>query len=980
MNLLVKLLSGNEREISKMRKMAESVNAYESRLKLLSDEELRAKTAEFRERLSKGETLDDLLPEAFAVVREGSVRTIGQRHYDVQLIGGIVLHQGRIAEMRTGEGKTLVATLPLYLNALEGKGAHLITVNDYLAKFHANWMGQVYSFLGLTVGALQGSSIETGEYEASYIYDADYVNEEEPLYTHLRRVDKRDAYLADITYGTNHVYGFDYLRDNMAFSGEELAQRELHYAIVDEVDSILIDEARTPLIISGMAEASTDLYYRMDRVIARLVAEQDYTVDEKAKTAMLSDEGITKVEQGIGVENLSDDPELMHHANAALKARTLFKKDVDYVVKDGEVIIVDEFTGRLMFGRRFSDGLHQALEAKEGVKIENESQTLATITYQNYFRLYDKLAGMTGTAKTEEEEFRKIYALDVVTIPTNKPVQRTDFPDVIYKTQEAKLRGMAREIVRLHARLQPVLVGTRSIETSEIVSDRLSAPNLQLLAAVMILRAVIEDKKDLKGEARNERIKLLNTRFGELTLSKLLPLSRELGVKLDMLVPENVQNFASILDVTDDVEIARIGEILSDGIPHNILNAKYHEREAQIIAEAGRLAQVTIATNMAGRGVDILLGGKPDDSNHVLKEDADAVTSAGGLFILGTERHESRRIDNQLRGRAGRQGDPGASRFHVSLEDELWRVFGDKLQNRMMDVWEEDQEIDTKILSRLIEKTQKKMESHYFEMRKQVLQYDDVMNVQREVIYGQRRQILEGVDLRPTIEDYLQKTVANAVGAYCSESVSRSEWNTAELFEMLDDIFPLSLYVKQSDLNGKNPDQLVNLLTEAAETAYAEREKDLTPELMRDLERHIALRAINSKWMEHLDAMDYLREGIGLRSYAQIDPLVAYKKEAFGMFDQMLESIQDEIIRMVYRVRIQREENPYHPAYRNVQMSGGDFAPPPPGIQQAGNPVPIAPQPQSPMRARARAGRNDPCPCGSGKKYKKCCLPKDEQQ
>lgn len=981
MNLLMKMLSGNEREIAKMRKVAETINAYEPKMKALSDEELRGKTAEFRSRLSSGETLDDLLPEAFAVVREAAVRTIGQRHYDVQMIGGMVLHQGRIAEMRTGEGKTLVATLPMYLNALDGKGAHLITVNDYLAKFHANWMGQVYHFLGLTVGALQGSSVETGEYEASYVYDPDYINEEEPTYVHLRRVDKRDAYLADITYGTNHVYGFDYLRDNMAFSADELAQRELHYAIVDEVDSILIDEARTPLIISGMAEASTDLYYRMDRVVARLVAEADFTVDEKAKTAMLSDEGITKVEQGIGVENLSDDPELMHHANAALKARTIFKRDVDYVVKDGEVIIVDEFTGRLMFGRRFSDGLHQALEAKEGVKIENESQTLATITYQNYFRLYDKLGGMTGTAKTEEEEFRKIYGLDVVTIPTNKPVKRIDYADVIYKTQEAKLRGIARELVRLHSALQPVLVGTRSIETSEIVSDRLSAPNLQLLAACLILRAEIENKKDLKGEARDERIKLLNTRFGELTFSKLLPLSKELGVKLDMLVPENSKRFASFLGISDPTGVERVAEILADGIPHNVLNAKYHEREAQIIAEAGRLGQVTIATNMAGRGVDILLGGKPESDQPVNKEDAESVTQVGGLFILGTERHESRRIDNQLRGRSGRQGDPGGSRFHVSLEDELWRVFGDKLQNRMMDVWEEDTEIDTKILSRLIEKTQKKMESHYFEVRKHVLQYDDVMNVQREVIYGQRRQILEGVDLRVTIEDYLGKTVAGAVGAYCNEATPRSEWNVDELFEMLDDIFPLSQYMKKEDLSGKNPDQLTSVLTEAAEHAYVDRENDLTPELMRDLERHIALRVINTKWMEHLDAMDYLREGIGLRGYAQQDPLVAYKKEAFGMFDQMLESVQDDIVRMVYRVRVQKEESPLHNPYRNVQMSGGEYAPPPPGVQQAtGNSIPIPPPTQAPVRARSRAGRNDPCPCGSGKKYKKCCLPKDDTE
>ncbi|MHB0912486.1 MAG: preprotein translocase subunit SecA [Armatimonadota bacterium] len=956
MGILSYLFSGNEREIAKFRKTVEVINGYEPGIGKLSDSELRAKTEEFKRRLAGGETLDDLLPEAFAVVREAGKRTIGMRHFDVQMIGGMVLHQGRIAEMRTGEGKTLVATLPLYLNALEGRGVHLITVNDYLAKFHANWMGGLYSFLGLSVGALQGSNAETGELEASYIYDPEFENEEEPIYRHLKRCEKRDAYLADITYGTNHVYGFDYLRDNMAFREDELVQRELHYAIVDEVDSILVDEARTPLIISGQAQQSTDMYYKMDRVVARLVKERDYTLDEKAKTAMLTDEGMERVEQGIGVANLTEDPDLMHHANAALKARAVFRNDVDYVVKDGQVIIVDEFTGRLMFGRRYSDGLHQAIEAKEGVKIEHESQTLATITYQNYFRLYNKLCGMTGTAKTEEEEFRKIYGLDVVIIPTNKPMVRQDNPDVIYKSEEAKLRGITAEILRLHSQQQPVLVGTRSIEMSELLSARLSPEKLQLLAATLVLRAKLADAKDMD---KKTWAKTLNTKFGELTLGKLAPLARALAVSPDMLRPENVQQVAGILGIQETESLAKS---LAEGIPHNVLNAKYHEREADFIAEAGRVGAVTIATNMAGRGVDILLGGKPEEGQPKNPE-AEEVVTRGGLFILGSERHESRRIDNQLRGRAGRQGDPGASRFHVSLEDELWRVFGDKTQSPLLASWEEDMAMDSKLLSKMIERTQRKMESHYFEMRKHVLQYDDVMNVQREVIYGQRKKILEGHNLRPTIIEYLHKTVQDAVDTYCPEAVYPSEWDTATLFELLNEIFPLAAYAKPEELAGKKRDELLELLDGVVDRTYEEREKEIGEELMRDIERHIALRAINNKWMEHLDSMDYLREGIGLRGYAQIDPLVAYKKEAFGMFEQMLENVQDEIVRMVYRVQLQREEP--QTQYRNLRMFGGDVPAPDQGS---------GPAQQAPVHVGGKVGRNDLCPCGSGKKYKKCCL------
>jgi preprotein translocase subunit SecA len=982
MSFIASLFNGNEREIAKMRKVCEKINSYEPELESLSDEQLRAKTVEFRERLTKNETLDDLLPEAFAVVREASKRTTGLRHFDVQMIGGMVLHQGRIAEMRTGEGKTLVATLPMYLNALEGKGAHLVTVNDYLAKYHAQWMGQVYDFLGLTVGALQGSSVETGEMEASYIFDAGYVNEEEPLYPNLRRCEKRESYMADITYGTNHVYGFDYLRDNMAFSKEELSQRELNYAIVDEVDSILVDEARTPLIISGQAAASTDLYFKMDRVVRRLMPERDYAIDEKAKTATLTEEGVDNVEKGIGVDNLSDNMELMHHASAALKAHTVFKKDVDYVVKEGQIIIVDEFTGRLMFGRRYSDGLHQALEAKEGVKIEHESQTLATVTYQNYFRLYEKLAGMTGTALTEEEEFRKIYGLDVVVIPTNMPMVRKDLPDVIYKSEEAKLRGITIEILTRHVRHQPVLVGTRSIDMSERVSERLAADKLQLLSATFVLRAKLEEKKDVDKESRATWNATLNAKFHELTLGKLNPLAKLLGISIDMLAPENVERLAAIMEIKDAAEMERLGVCLSEGIKHNVLNAKYHESEAQIIAEAGRMLAVTIATNMAGRGVDIILGGKPDGTSSVRNAEAEEVIKAGGLCIIGSERHESRRIDNQLRGRAGRQGDPGASRFFISLEDELWRVFGDKSQSPWLASWTEDMAMDSKILSKMIERTQKKMEEHYFEIRKHVLQYDDVMNVQRETIYGQRRMILEGADLRNTILEYLHKTITDGIEAHCPETLHPSEWDTDTLFEYLNDIYPLSLYATAEDLKGKKRPELEDLLIGVLDRTYEEREQQFSSELMRDLERHIALRAINSKWMEHLDAMDYLREGIGLRGYAQQDPLVAYKKEAFEMFSMMLENIQDEITRTIFRVQVQTEPQPqqYYNPYRNVQMFGGDTAPPP-GLDigpEGELERRSMPQQRMPVHAAKKAGRNDPCPCGSGKKYKKCCLREDE--
>ena len=982
MSLLTWLFDGTEREIAKFRKVAEKINELEPGIQTLSDEQIKGKTEEFKKRLANGETLDDLLVEAFAVVREASKRTTGMRPFDVQMIGGMVLHEGRIAEMRTGEGKTLVATLPLYLNSLEGRGAHLITVNDYLAKYHAQWMGKVYNFLGLSVGALQGSNPETGELEASYLYDPDYTNEDEPVYLNLRRCDKQEAYLADVTYGTNHVYGFDYLRDNMAFTKDELVQRDLHYAIVDEVDSILIDEARTPLIISGQAAKSSDLYYKMDKVVARLMDERDYAIDEKSKTATLTEEGMSRVEQGIGIEDLSEDMEMMHHATASLKARTVFKKDIDYIVKDGQVIIVDENTGRLMFGRRYSDGLHQAIEAKEGVKIEHESQTLATITYQNYFRLYTKLCGMTGTAKTEEDEFRKIYGLDVVAIPTNKPMIRQDFPDVIYKSEESKIRGIILEILRLHSHKQPVLVGTRSIEMSERVSARLDPDKLQLLAATFVLRTALEEKKEIDAGERQQYADILNLKFGELTFGKLAPVARALGIPIDMLKDENVNRLAQSMGITEQEEIDRLGECLSDGITHNVLNAKFHEQEAQIIADAGMIGTVTIATNMAGRGVDIILGGKPAGSTADKNPGAEEVVKRGGLAIIGSERHESRRIDNQLRGRAGRQGDPGLSRFYVSLEDELWRLFGDKTKSPLLSSWQEDMSIDHKWLSWSIERTQKKMEAHYFDIRKHVLQYDDVMNVQREVIYGQRKKILEGHNLKPTILEYLHKTVVDNVSMYCPDGVHPNEWDTDTLYELLNEIFPLGVYATAEDIKKKNRRDLEEFLDQVVDKTYEDREQQIGEELMRDIERHIALRAINNKWMEHLDAMDYLLEGIGLRGYAQIDPVVAYKKEAFTMFDQMLHAVQDEISSMIFRVQLTTENDTLRNPYRNIQMHEADMMPQMPDDNGANENIANlfqGPNPgQAPAHSANRAGRNDPCPCGSGKKYKKCCMREDE--
>ncbi|NMC32189.1 MAG: preprotein translocase subunit SecA [Veillonellaceae bacterium] len=818
----------NENEIRRMEEYVERINSLEPAMQKLSDASLAAKTVEFRQRLENGEAIDTLLPEAFAVVREASVRTTGMRHFDVQLLGGVTLHEGKIAEMKTGEGKTLVATLPVYLNALEGKGVHLVTVNDYLAKRDSEWMGKIYNFLGLSVGLI------------SHGLDFD---------------ERKAAYAADITYGTNNEFGFDYLRDNMVIYADQMVQRPLNYAIVDEVDSILIDEARTPLIISGPGEKSTDLYYVLAKIVPKLREGEDYTVDEKMHTVAPTEAGVAKAEKALNVRNLyeNENMELSHHFNQALRAHALMHRDRDYVVKDGEVIIVDEFTGRLMFGRRYSDGLHQAIEAKEGVKIERESQTLASITFQNYFRMYNKLAGMTGTAKTEEQEFRKIYSLDVIVIPTHRPMIRADHPDVIYKTKRGKYKAAVAEIAELHAKGQPVLVGTTSIAQSEDLSAMLKR----------------------------------------------------------------------------------------QGIPHNVLNAKFHEMEAQIISQAGQRSAVTIATNMAGRGTDIVLG--------------EGVPELGGLHIIGTERHESRRIDNQLRGRSGRQGDPGSSRFYLSLEDDLMRLFGAENISSLMDKlgMEEDEPIEHSLITRSIEQAQKKVEAQHFNTRKNVLEYDDVMNQQREVIYGQRRQILHGENLRENIFFMIEKLIDHGIDLYANEKTHEEEWDFDGLMEYSLDLFAAEGDLKKSELETMSREEIREDLLEAANENYDRRELLFGAENMRELEKVVMLKVVDAKWMDHLDAMDMLRQGIGLRAYGQKDPLIEYKIEAFDMFGQMIEHIQEDIVRYIYRVNIvtQAEDR-----LAQATTSHGDDA-----------------GPKEPVRAKETVGRNELCPCGSGKKYKKCC-------
>jgi len=893
MAFLKSLFDGNEREIARLRRTVDRVNALEAQIAPLSDEALAAKTVEFRTRVTQGETLDDLLPEAFAVAREAGKRVMQMRHFDVQIIGGAVLHEGKVAEMRTGEGKTLVATLAAYLNALAGTGVHVVTVNDYLAKRDAEWMSPLYNFLGLTVGVIQ--------------------HDMEPAA-------RRAAYESDITYVTNNEVGFDYLRDNMAWRLEDMVQRPLTFAIVDEVDSILIDEARTPLIISGQGHDATELYAQFAKVLPRLVKDEDFTVDEKAHAVPITEKGVAKVEKILGVTNLYDQRnlELTHQLNAALKAWHLFHRDQQYIVKDGEVVIVDEFTGRLMYGRRYSDGIHQAIEAKEGLTVRSEDQTLATITFQNYFRLYKKLAGMTGTAKTEEREFREIYGLDVVVIPTNRPVSRQDAQDIVYRSEEAKFNAVVDEIIAEHQKGRPVLVGTRSIEKSERLA--------------MLLRR--------------------------------------------------------------------------KGVECNVLNAKYHEQEAQIIKDAGQPGAVTIATNMAGRGVDIKLG--------------EGVAERGGLHIIGTERHESRRIDNQLRGRAGRQGDPGSTRFYIALEDELMRLFGQERLQKMMDFvkFTDETPIEAGLLSRSIENAQSKVENHNYEMRKHVLEYDDVMNKQREVIYADRRRVLAGESLRDTMLETLRTKVDYAVDTGAPPEEHPSEWDLEEILNEVELIFPVRDRIGVADLENLDRDGMKAALYAIGLERYEAKEAEVGPELMRMIEsQYIMLPIIDRLWVDHLYVMDALKTGIGLRGYGQKDPRVEYEKEAYEIFEDLKNTIADEAIKAVFSVRIERKDDE-----PGSDGSGGlpvpqDIPPAAPSGQSASSlpdlgfePIPagamvpqayqrpaldaaaaeriLGPAPKGPSATAVRTnldtepakpvtnadkvGRNEPCPCGSGKKYKKC--------
>ena len=829
----------NDKEVKRLRAKVDEINGFEEGLKNLSDSSLARYTEKFRDRLAEGETLDDILPEAFAVVREGSRRILGMRHFDVQMMGGICLHEGKIAEMRTGEGKTLVATLPTYLNALTGKGVHIVTVNDYLAKRDSIEMGRLYNFLGLSVGLVR--------------HDMDFP-------------ERKYAYSCDITFGTNNEFGFDYLRDNMVVDMKQMVQRELNYAIVDEVDSILVDEARTPLIISGPGTKPTETYVRMAKAVNVLQEGVDYTVDEKAKTVAPADTAIPKIEKALGIKNMYDpeNMEMSHCFMAALRAKALMKRDRDYVVKDGEIIIVDEFTGRLMQGRRYSDGLHQAIEAKEGLEVQRESQTLASITFQNYFRMYNKLSGMTGTAKTEEDEFLKIYKLPVIVIPTNRPIARIDHPDVIYKTKRAKYKAVANDVEEIHKKGQPVLIGTTSITQSEELSRILS-------------------QRD---------------------------------------------------------------------IPHNVLNAKFHEQEAEIIADAGQKFAVTIATNMAGRGTDIKLG--------------EGVPELGGLFIVGTERHESRRIDNQLRGRAGRQGDPGESRFYLSLEDDLLRLFGSDNIAHIMDRlgMGEDDPIEHKLITRSIENAQKKVEGRNFDMRKHVLEYDDVMNQQREVIYGERRKVLLGDNLREHILGMLGGIIEAQMNQYANEKLYPEEWSLENLITDAEGIYAPKGRMKLEELEDMSRDELQDFLNQVAEESYTQREQLFGEDNMRELEKIIMLRVVDNRWMEHLDRMDMLREGIGLLAYGQRQPLVEYKIRGHEMFNQMIASIQNDIASLIFRVNIITREQQEAMERENQQRMAAAKANHGDDFQE---------NVKQPVKNGEKIGRNDPCPCGSGKKYKNCC-------
>jgi preprotein translocase subunit SecA len=1109
MSLFSAIFDSTRRDLKRARALVERINALGPEMQRLTDEQMAAKTAEFRDRLAHGETLDDLLVEAYALVREATWRVLGHRqvrflvfregritpeeaivtleeadryeerlraegvryererymaHFDVQMIGAIVLHWGRVAEMRTGEGKTQVAVPALYLNALEGKGAHLLTHNDYLAKRDRDWMAPIFELLGMTVGVIQHD---------------------------MYAEDRQAAYACDVTYATNSEVGFDYLRDNTVDYADWLVLRDLHYAIVDEADSLLIDEARTPLILAGPGTKPTELYRRVDRVIPRLTRDTDYIVDEKGKSAALTEEGIRKVEGLLGVSNITDPEniELFQHVNAALRAHACYRRDVDYVVRDGKVIIVDEFTGRLMYGRRYSEGLHQAIEAKEKVQIERENVTTATITHQNFFRLYKKLAGMTGTAKTEEAEFIKVYGMPVVVIPTHRPMIRIDHPDVIYKTQEAKYHGITAEILQMHSLGRPTLVGTRSIEVSERLSERLKPERLQLFAQLLLLEDALNHAENVDEPRRRELTRALRTRLAdverevkhlqaaverfdqspmriaqpeeqrqiehrlarrarfaetiqgllrqlegnesigkgelqkiaevlcyqpleEIPMGRASALLRSFGVDPDVTRPESARRLAELINLGAE-RAAQLAEVLERGVPHRVLNAKYHEMEAHIIAQAGRPGAMTIATNMAGRGVDILLGGNPQEmAQEILRRDGiepehateeqraaalreaketcararEQVVALGGLHILGTERHESRRIDNQLRGRAGRQGDPGSSRFYVSFEDELMRLFGPERLDFFLSKWPESEPIEARLTTRMIENAQKKVEAHNFEIRKHRLQYDDVMNHQRALIYEQRRRVLLGEDLRDSIISHMRDFVEARAREFASPEVHPEDWNFEALHQALAEVYPVRVR-PEAMREFRRHEDLVHALQEDIIAAFERREQEAGPQQMRELERLVTLRVVSQRWIDHLAAMEDLEEGIGLRGYSGVDPLIIYRKESYEYWQNLLATIREDIIRYLFRVKIEKQAAQEQrealglgatPQGQPVEMGDED------GIAAAAAAAGAATAVKAPAREampRRRAvertgrkvGRNDPCPCGSGLKYKKCC-------
>lgn len=1000
------MFDSSDKDVRALLPTVELINGLEEAVSTLSDEALRGKTQHFKDMLASGTSLDDMLPEAFAVVREVSKRLLHMRHFDVQLVGGMVLHQGRISEMRTGEGKTLVAVAPLYLNSLGGKGAHLVTANDYLARRDAAWMGPIYNFLGVSVGVVQGQSDENDERGGSYIYDPEYVDED-PRYARLRPCSRREAYLCDVTYGTNHEFGFDYLRDNMAYEMDQLSMSDLNYAIIDEVDSILVDEARTPHIISGASSEDVSQYKMVNEVVKTLQNELHYTADKKNHSASLTEEGMDYVEEQLNLPNIASDPRIFHHVNACLKAHALFQRDVDYVVRGNEVAIVDENTGRIMHGRRYSDGLHQALEAKEGVQVQRESQTVAVITFQNLFRLYGKLAGMTGTAKTEEDEFRKIYGLDVVTIPTHRDSQRVDHDDVIYKTLEGKMRGIANELMRLYVKQQPVLVGTRSIEMTEVVSERLTPDMLQRLLLATRLYDFKEEKKGDRAALKAAE-EVVNMPLAEISRDTLSAVCAQAGFSGDALNADHWTYFSKKHGFTD-ANREYFDEALKHGIPHNVLNAKYHEREALIISEAGRKGALTIATNMAGRGVDILLGGRvADDVIKQAQEEeqrdgnkfaeqyantfasfrrggveraapplplddqerrglADEVRALGGLYILGTERHESRRIDNQLRGRSGRQGDPGESRFYVSLEDQLWKIFNQKmLENPTLKLWPPMEEVKAGFLSSMIRKTQERIESHFFEARKNVLEYDDVLNSQREHIYGVRREVLLGRDTREDIKEGLDSLVRETVvNANSVDEDGRVVFNWEYMYEELNTLFPLVDYATINELEQHGTgEELIQAVTDIAHDAMAKREASMGEDDFKLLAQRVMLQVVNDQWQDHLQMLDYIREGIGLRGYGQVDPLVAYKRETYDLFQATLRHIREESVKLLFRAELRRpQEFPEEEALSAAEVLGALSSPPSSEGKPGEWPDSVDPK---------FVGRNETCPCGSGLKFKAC--------